>query len=167
MTKSSAFSLGVQTSARLVTLKINLICITQNLPFQKLESKICLYVSRSGQVPPETSEEVKLREMTTVGDATRLASLSNYSAKLVGSLLSVALSGDENSAFSAKDIAFPVTPRLKAVAVIALGKIALLQEQAAFEAVRIFQHLLKVSKDNILKCNIMTVLADLIGKYVH
>jgi hypothetical protein len=132
---------------------------------QKFESKICLYVSRPGQAAPDSSEEVKLREMTTIGDAVRLASLSTYSAKLVGSLLSVALSGDENSTFSAKEIAFPVTPRLKAVAVITLGKIALLQEQAAFEAVRIFQHLLKVSTDNVFKCNIMTVLADLIGKY--
>jgi len=131
---------------------------------QKLELRISMYISRPGHAPPDSSEELKMREMTTLGDAVRLSSLSHYSPKIVSPLISVAVSGDENATFTAKKLAFQVTPRLKAVAVVALGKLALLQEQVAFEAVGIFQHLLRTSNDVILKCNVLTVLADLIGK---
>ncbi|XP_059488904.1 condensin-2 complex subunit D3-like [Neocloeon triangulifer] len=131
--------------------------------FKRLELKISMYLSKPGHAPPDSSEEAKLREITTLGDVMRAASISNSSTKATAPLISIALFGDERP--ESKKLAFEATPRMRAIAVVALGKIAILHEQVAFEVVVLFQHLLKKSSDNVLRCNILAVLADLIGKY--
>ncbi|XP_065334871.1 condensin-2 complex subunit D3-L-like isoform X1 [Cloeon dipterum] len=133
---------------------------------KKLDSKICLYLSREGHAPPDSTEEIKMREITTLGDVVRASSMSDYSYKLSLALISVVLHGQKDAGTcNHKELAFAATPRLRAAATVALGKMAILQEQVAFQVVSVFQHLLKTSSDNILRCNVLTVLADLIGKY--
>ncbi|KAF4527651.1 hypothetical protein B566_EDAN010876 [Ephemera danica] len=93
-----------------------------------------------------SQEQLLVRQVATLGDAVRVAHASRLKVK-------------------PRTLRVNVSPLLRAITIITLGKLALQNESIAHELIPAFGLLLDYDKSSVLRNNVLCALADLCGRY--